>query len=1098
MLLTSMKPKPIVQDRPACFTWGNMTHTLPLDLRKSPLALLVLVLGLGVVFSLWQYAVARNTQGAREQFMLHAGDVQHAIRQRIVLHLEILRGAQGLFAASNEVTHSEWRRYVEVLQLARFPDIEGIGYIRYLPLAGKSGFEQGKQHDTAYLVEYFDPLLSGQNIPVLDQGDEKLTLELARDTGLPTASGILTSSGNPRHVSFMMVLPVYRQDKPHITTEQRRDALLGFVYTQHSVGVLIHHAVGTTLLQELKFDIFDGGDIDQTSGKPDGAHQLYGADEANPARAASKARFNTELPLEVAGREWLIRFSSLPTSRLGALDSVMWWILSSGILVTVAASFIILILSTERQRAMAQMRQQKSLISQVLDALPINIFLKNKDWRYVMVNKQCARLLGMEKQAVVGKTDFDVFPLEVAGKLRADDEAVQVAKGLMMREEKLVSAGKELFALAGKTMITLADSEDPLLLGFSIDITERRQMEGALRESEERLRSILDNSPAVIFVKDLEGRYLLANRQHARLVGIGSGQIIGKTDYDCFPKESADSYRENDLQVLAGGSAIEFEEHAPQEDGLHTYLSVKFPLHNADGEPYAVCGISTDITARLQLERKAARAHANQLSRALTDAVGEGLIGVDMWHRVVFANPRAQMLLGIDEADIMGKNLDDIVHAVTGDGNFLSDTSCPPWAMVAEGKTFQADDWSFSKHGGSRFPVNVVIAPVFDNAFITGAVMSFQDITARKRVESALARAEQQQRAFLDNLPEMAWFKDRNSHYLMVNEATSKACGFAPEEMVGMTDLDLWPEEIARTYRADDLDVMKNGKQKRVEEPFEGKDGKRIWIETIKSPIFDENGQVIGTVGTARDVTQRKLDEEALKNHVSELARMNAELDEFTYIASHDLQEPLRKLLAFSDWLRRDLGDALPPRAAKDIGFITESAARMQSLVQDLLTLSRAGKTSMVREWVALDEVVDRALNALELRIQDSGAEIGRDPLPSVLGDPILLTQLYQNLIGNAIKFVSCAPPRVYLTSEHLNGEFVLGVKDNGIGIKPEHAREIFQPFKRLHGRGEYDGSGIGLSICRKVIERHHGRIWVESEEGFGAHFKFVLQVKET
>lgn len=1091
-------------------------------MRKSPLALLVLIFGLSVAFTLWQYAADKSRQEAHAQFMLHAGDVQHSIRERLATQVSILNGAQGLFAASDEVTRAEWRRYVRALKLEHFPDIQGMGFIRYVPKAERAGFERRMRNDKSidaagypdfaifpagerdayYPVEYFESLVADLKMLGLDHGAYALgreALERARDTGLPTASGRLVSVEDHKQTSsIMLLLPIYRNSLPHITLEQRRTALFGFIYARFKADDLLKNAVDATLSQELYFEVFDSGFKGQNLPAQDWARLFYSTDNAGAFRVVSPPRFSTEARLVVAEREWVIRFSSIPGSRLGTQDSALWLILLSGILISFAVFFIILILSTERWRVAEEVRRQKSLISQVLDALPINVFLKDKDWRFVMVNEYCARLLGVPKESVIGKTDFDMFPQEVALRLRAYDEEVRAADGMVMREEKLLGGEKEVFTLAGKTMITLSGSEEPLLLGFSIDITERRKMESALRESEARLHSILDNSPAIIFVKDLEGRYLLANREHARLVGIDSAQIVGKTDYDCFPKESADSYRENDLQVLAGDSAIEFEEYAPQDDGLHTYLSVKFPLRNVDGVPYAVCGISTDITSRLRLEREAAKAYANQLSHALTDAVGEGLIGVDMWHQIVFVNPRAQALLGIDEADMLGRKLDDVVHAATAEGDFLTDGTCPAWTKLAEGQVFQTDEWSFSRDGGgSRFPVSVVIAPVFDNGYVTGSVMSFQDITRRKRVEAALARAEHQQKAFLDNLPDMAWFKDKKSRYIMVNEALGKACDFAPEDVAGKTDLDLWPTEIAQLYRADDLEVMKSGKQKRVEEPFEGKSGDRIWIETIKSPIFDENGQVIGTVGTARDVTERKQAEEELKNHVVELARMNAELDEFSYVASHDLQEPLRKLLAFSDWLRRDLGDDLPERAARDIEFITEAAKRMQSLVQDLLTLSRTGKTSMVREWVELENVVDRALNALELRIRESGAEIVRDPLPPVWGDPTLLTQLYQNLIGNAIKFVDHPPPRIHLTAEHLNGEWIFGVKDNGIGIKPEHVKEIFQPFKRLHGKGEYDGSGIGLAVCRKVMERHHGRLWVESGEGRGAHFKFVLRVKE-
>ena len=226
----------------------------------------------------------------------------------------------------------------------------------------------------------------------------------------------------------------------------------------------------------------------------------------------------------------------------------------------------------------------------------------------------------------------------------------------------------------------------------------------------------------------------------------------------------------------------------------------------------------------------------------------------------------------------------------------------------------------------------------------------------------------------------------------------------------------------------------------------------------------------------------------------AELRRQYAELDEFTFVASHDLQEPLRKLIAFGELLPRDVGGDLPTAARNDLRFITDAARRMQTLVQDLLTLSRVGQTALERGRVVLDVCADRALDALAARVNETGAEIVRDALPAVVGDATLLTQLYQNLIGNALKFTqNGTPPRIRLTAKPHDGQWVFGVQDNGIGVPPKYADQIFAPFKRLHSRDQFEGTGIGLAVCRKAVERHGGRIWVEAAPGQGAHFKFTL-----
>lgn len=262
------------------------------------------------------------------------------------------------------------------------------------------------------------------------------------------------------------------------------------------------------------------------------------------------------------------------------------------------------------------------------------------------------------------------------------------------------------------------------------------------------------------------------------------------------------------------------------------------------------------------------------------------------------------------------------------------------------------------------------------------------------------------------------------------------------------------------------------------------------WPEDELSKVARALAELMEKV-VAGDAERTRFEAE-LSRQMDKLTQLNAELNDFTHVTSHDLQEPLRKLVIFSEWLERDLGGNLPERAAKDLQFIADAAARMRMLVEDLLSLSRAGNREIVAEKVALEVVVDAALEALALRIAEKDARIERQPLPEVLGDATLLTQLYQNLISNALKYNE-RRPLIRLDAEREEDAWVVGVRDNGIGINPDYAEQIFQPFKRLHGRGQYEGTGIGLAICRKVAERHHGRIWVESHEGEGAWFRVRL-----
>lgn len=224
------------------------------------------------------------------------------------------------------------------------------------------------------------------------------------------------------------------------------------------------------------------------------------------------------------------------------------------------------------------------------------------------------------------------------------------------------------------------------------------------------------------------------------------------------------------------------------------------------------------------------------------------------------------------------------------------------------------------------------------------------------------------------------------------------------------------------------------------------------------------------------------------------IRRKNEELDQFSYFASHDLQQPLRHICSFGDLLAEDLGDDLTGNAAEYLGYITAAADRARTLVRDLLTLSHAGKSAVRQVPVSLDACVDQALDMLLLTRQQAGAEVSRETLPVVHGDATLLTQIYQNLIGNAVKFRrENTVPQIGLTAEKSDTGFVLGVRDHGIGIAEEHHKTVFGAFKRLHGTSEFAGSGIGLAFCQKVARLHGGRIWVESPDDGGSHFRFEL-----
>jgi len=275
-------------------------------------------------------------------------------------------------------------------------------------------------------------------------------------------------------------------------------------------------------------------------------------------------------------------------------------------------------------------------------------------------------------------------------------------------------------------------------------------------------------------------------------------------------------------------------------------------------------------------------------------------------------------------------------------------------------------------------------------------------------------------------------------------------------------------------------------------------DGQIRHIKAHALVVRDDNGRPLRMTGVNYDITGRKQAEEALRKKTEDLDRSNRELEQFAYVASHDLQEPLRMVSSYMQLLARNYRGKLDQDADEFIAYAVDGAARMQRMINDLLEYSRLGTRGKPFAPTDTEEILKQALNNLQLAIEESTAVITHDPLPTVMADDVQMIQLFQNLIGNAIKFRGEGPPRVHVSAEQRGKEWVFSVRDNSIGIAPEYKDRVFLIFQRLHGKEEYPGTGIGLSVCKKIVERHGGRIWVESGVGDGSTFFFTILTKET
>jgi len=632
----------------------------------------------------------------------------------------------------------------------------------------------------------------------------------------------------------------------------------------------------------------------------------------------------------------------------------------------------------------------------------------------------------------------------------------------------------------------------------------------ATRQAQEEHDRLFNLTVDLLCVFDFDGVFQQANPAWSPALGWTQAEMLGRRWLDFVHADDHEASRQA-LATLAEGRPLSgFENRFVGRDGSIRWLSWNaFPLP----EERTVFAVARDVTAGRAAEQQLHEEHA--FRNAVIAGVTEGLC---VCHPVDGFPPVAFTVWNDRMTQITGYTMDQINRRGWLEMLIPDPAAREPvrrrLARVWKGEDLHNEEWTITRADGRRRLVSISTSSITSADGVTHCLALVQDVTEFRQTVQALRASEADVRLLLDSMAEGVFGTDREGHCTFCNPAALRMLGFEDaRQVLGRNAHELFHHSLPDgtphdPQRCPVLRTIREGRQEHVEgEVFWRADGRPLAVEFWSHPVV-RDGETVGAVVTFQDITERQQSREALRQHAqalevanaalaranAELARQNANLDEFTYVASHDLQEPLRKIVGFSDLLAEDLGDCLNGQARTDLHFITDAARRMQQLIQDLLALSRTGRAEMKREPTSLEACADQALQILADRAAQRGARISRDALPVVMGDPLLLTQLYQNLISNALKFVPPGrAPEIRLTAEKAPDAWILGVRDNGIGIDPRFHEQIFIPFKRLHGQDEYEGTGVGLAICRKVVERHGGRIWVESNPDAGIHVRFSL-----
>ena len=733
---------------------------------------------------------------------------------------------------------------------------------------------------------------------------------------------------------------------------------------------------------------------------------------------------------------------------------------------------------TDRKKAQEQIRQ-------VVESSPNSLVLVDKEGKILLVNSQTEKLFGYSRSEMLE------HKIEMLIPERFRQNHPDLRKGFMRAPKtRMMGETKNIFGLRKNgTEVPLEIGLSPVssnqgiqVLATIVDITERKKAAEELKQTTEFLNTILENIPDMIFVKDAkELRFLRFNNAGEELLGFKKQDMIGKNDYDFFPKEQADFFTSKDRLVLKDGKMLDIPEESitTKYKGTRILDTKKIPVLDTNGEALYLLGISHDITERKKAEDELKKSNERFMQIFDANPIGMTITNFETG-TFQYVNQSFIQIFGYSSKEVIGKTsmelnlVESEIRAKIGsrlrNGEEIKDIEV--LARKKNGETF----WSLAS---------------IQTLLIDGKkaiLSSFHDITDRKK-------AAEQFQQIVESSPNALILVNKEGEIILANSQTEKLFGYNPKDLITQKVEILIPERYRKTHpdHRNGFFVKPELRTLKGSPDVYGlrKNGTEVPLEISLSPISGPQG--MQALATIVDITERKKVVEELKQKSEELIRSNTELEQFAYVASHDLQEPLRMVTSYLQLLENRYKDKLDKDANEFIAFAVDGSARMKTLILSLLEYSRVNKVKPFEE-IDVNQLLKDVLKNISTSIKESNAIIKIDELPKIKGDPILINQLFQNLIENGIKFREARTPEIHISGKKENNEYIFSVQDNGIGIKKEYMNKLFVIFQRLNSKEKYPGTGIGLAICKKIVEKHGGKIWVESEENKGSTFYFTIK----
>jgi PAS domain S-box-containing protein len=765
-----------------------------------------------------------------------------------------------------------------------------------------------------------------------------------------------------------------------------------------------------------------------------------------------------------------------------------------GLLIAAAAGWSIQSDNLERGIAEEALRDQEEKYRLLIDGVQdYAIFTLDPHGMVASWNAGAERIKGYRADEIIGQ-NFSRFYLQSdidQGKPQAELQTAAASGRSEVEHWRVRKDGSRFWA---NVVVTAARNSSGSLLGFSEisrDISERK-------ETEAKYRGLLEAAPDAMVVVNQDGEIVLLNVQAEKQFGYRRDELVGQKVKNIIPEGFAERLLADGLRsvedALAQQIGTGIELTGRRKDGTDFPIEIMLsPLESAEG--ILVTAAIRDISVR-----KAAEKHLAQMEgryRGLLEAAPDAMVVVNQGGEIVLLNVQAEKQFAYRRDELVGQRVKNIIPEGFAERLLADGTRTAAEALAQQIGT--GIELYGRRKDGTDFPIEIMLSPLesAEGILVTAAI---RDISVRKAAEKHLAQMEGRYRGLLEAAPDAMVVVDQGGEIVLLNVQAEKQFGYRRDELVGQKVKNIIPVGFAERLIADGTRTAAEAVAQQIGTGIElrgrRKSGSEFPIEIMLSPL--ESAEGILVTAAIRDITERKKSEQHLVKTVGELKRSNDELEQFAYVASHDLQEPLRMVASYTQLLAKRYKGRLDSEADEFIAYAVDGSNRMQGLIRDLLAYSRAGTNGKALREVSSEKALKEALSNLRTTIQESGAVVTHDSLPAITSDDTQLVQVFQNLVGNAIKYRREEVPHVHVSATKNGGkEWIFSVRDNGLGIDTRYSERIFVLFQRLHGREEFKGTGIGLTICKKIVERLGGRIWVESELEKGATFYFALPERD-